>query len=89
MAVTVIGRLGLAGGRSRGARRRDADRTRSQLLRRITQRLAARAPAARAWVVPVPPIAGAALLGLDHLGAVPAAEQRLRAAYQPSARTPG
>ena len=90
MVSTVIGRLGLGqldtpvvlGGGILTARD-------PGLNGNLTQRLAARAPAARAWVVPVPPIAGAALLGLDHLGAVPAAEQRLRAAYQPSARTPG
>jgi len=32
-------------------------------------------------VTDVPPVAGAALLGLDHLGAGTGAERRLRAAY--------
>jgi len=32
-------------------------------------------------VVAVPPVAGAALLGLDHVGAGADAERRLRAAY--------
>jgi hypothetical protein len=31
-------------------------------------------------VTGIPPVAGAALLGLDHVGAGPEAEQRLRAA---------
>jgi hypothetical protein len=34
-------------------------------------------------VVQVPPIAGAALLGLDRAGAPAGAERRLRAAYPP------
>jgi hypothetical protein len=34
--------------------------------------------------VDVPPIAGAALLGLDHAGLAATAEPRLRAAYQTS-----
>jgi hypothetical protein len=33
----------------------------------------------------VPPIAGAALLGLDRAGAGPDAERRLRASYPPPA----
>jgi hypothetical protein len=32
-------------------------------------------------VIDVPPVAGAALLGLDHVHAPPAATARLRAAY--------
>ena len=40
-------------------------------------------------VVEVPPIAGAALLGLDRAGAGPAAERRLRAAYLPLTSQPG
>ena len=43
--------------------------------------MAAQAPGAKVSVVDVPPIAGAALLGLDRAGAGPAAERRLRAAY--------
>ncbi|SEQ27949.1 BadF-type ATPase [Lentzea xinjiangensis] len=39
------------------------------------------APAARVRVVDLPPVVGAALLGLDTIGAAPAAELRLRSAY--------
>jgi hypothetical protein len=52
-----------------------------QLTAWITERMAAQAPQAQVSVVAVPPIAGAALLGLDRAGAGPAAEERLRAAY--------
>ena len=41
----------------------------------------AAAPAAEVRVIDVPPVAGAALLGLDHVNASPAAAARLRAAY--------
>jgi len=51
------------------------------LLTEITERITAAAPLASVVVVAVPPVAGAALLGLDHAGAVPEAERRLRAAY--------
>jgi hypothetical protein len=33
-------------------------------------------------VIDVPPVAGAALLGLDHVNAAPAAQSRLRATYE-------
>jgi N-acetylglucosamine kinase-like BadF-type ATPase len=52
------------------------------LLTEITERITAAAPLASVEVVAVPPVAGAALLGLDHVGAVPQAERRLRAAYE-------
>jgi N-acetylglucosamine kinase-like BadF-type ATPase len=86
MAATVIRRLGLAGqgfpvvlgGGILTARD-------PQLLGWITERLAGQAPDARVSVVDVPPIAGAALLGLDRAGAGPGAERRLRAAYPPPA----
>jgi alkylation response protein AidB-like acyl-CoA dehydrogenase len=51
------------------------------LLSEITERITAAAPQAAVSVVAVPPVAGAALLGLDHVGAGAAAERRLRAAY--------
>jgi N-acetylglucosamine kinase-like BadF-type ATPase len=51
------------------------------LTGQITQRLAAEVPHARPRITDVPPIAGAALLGLDHLGATPDAKQRLRSAF--------
>ena len=51
------------------------------LLQEITERITAAAPQATVIVVAVPPVAGAALLGLDHVGAGADAERRLRAAY--------
>ena len=51
------------------------------LLQEITERITAAAPNATVLVVAVPPVAGAALLGLDHCGAGAEAERRLRAAY--------
>ena len=51
------------------------------LLQEITERITAAAPQATVIVVAVPPVAGAALLGLDYVGAAPEAERRLRAAY--------
>jgi N-acetylglucosamine kinase-like BadF-type ATPase len=51
------------------------------LLAEITERITAAAPRASVTVVAVPPVAGAALLGLDHVGAGTEAERRLRAAY--------
>jgi len=47
----------------------------------ITRRLAERAPAVAVRIVAAPPVTGAALLGLDHLAAGPAAEARLRVSY--------
>jgi N-acetylglucosamine kinase-like BadF-type ATPase len=47
----------------------------------ITEGIAAGAWRAMVRIVDVPPVAGAALLGLDRVGAGPGAEQRLRAAY--------
>ncbi|MFJ6670084.1 N-acetylglucosamine kinase [Actinosynnema sp. NPDC091369] len=47
----------------------------------VAARLGEVAPAARVRVVDVPPVVGAALLGLDAVGAAPGAEPRLRAAY--------
>ncbi len=51
------------------------------LITEITNRITAAAPQAVVIVVAVPPVAGAALLGLDHVGTGPDAERRLRAAY--------
>ena len=51
------------------------------LIDGVTRRVLAEVPAARIRVVDVPPIAGAALLGLDHLGLDQAAHDRLREAY--------
>jgi len=82
MAVTAMRRLGLTaratpvvlGGGMMTARD-------PLLLREITERITAAAPQATVIVVAVPPVAGAALLGLDHVGAGADAERRLRAAY--------
>jgi N-acetylglucosamine kinase-like BadF-type ATPase len=86
MAHTVLRRLGLTqlaapvvlGGGVLAARD-------PLLLTWITERLAERAPLAEVSVTSVPPIAGAALLGLDRANltgtAEPEAEKRLRAAY--------
>jgi N-acetylglucosamine kinase-like BadF-type ATPase len=86
MAVTAIRRLGL-----------DADQqvptipvvlgggvleAKNPLLTdAITRRLAKLAPTAGVRIVDAPPVTGAALLGLDYLGAGPAAEDNLRASY--------
>ena len=48
---------------------------------RIGTLLAAKAPKAVIEVVTAPPVLGAALLGLDHIGAAPEARARLRAHY--------
>jgi hypothetical protein len=47
----------------------------------ITGQLAKAAPRAQMRVIEVPPVVGAALLGLDHVNAPTDAESRLRAAY--------
>jgi N-acetylglucosamine kinase-like BadF-type ATPase len=51
------------------------------LMDSILRQLAEAAPAAVVRVIDVPPVAGAALLGLDHVNAPAAAAARLRAAY--------
>lgn len=55
----------------------------SVLLDRVTRLLADVAPKAVPRVVDVPPVVGAALLGLDHTAAGTAAQERLRAAFAP------
>ncbi|PRY46321.1 N-acetylglucosamine kinase [Umezawaea tangerina] len=47
----------------------------------VRDRLSATAPMARIRVVDLPPVVGAALLGLDAIGGGPGAELRLRSAY--------
>ncbi|MBB5956625.1 N-acetylglucosamine kinase-like BadF-type ATPase [Saccharothrix tamanrassetensis] len=49
----------------------------------VRDRLRDLTPLAQVRVVDVPPVVGAALLGLDALGAAPTAELRLRTAYEP------
>ena len=83
MALTAIRRLGLDGAAVPvvlgGSLLAAAD---PLLTRLVTEGLAAGAPAAEPRIVDVPPVAGAALLGLDQAGAGPGAEARLRAAFR-------
>jgi N-acetylglucosamine kinase-like BadF-type ATPase len=82
MALTAMRRLGLAGLATPVVLGGGLLTARDPLLTSwIEEGIAAGAPGATVSIVDVPPIAGAALLGLDHAGAGPAAEQRLRAAY--------
>ncbi|WP_019886362.1 N-acetylglucosamine kinase [Streptomyces purpureus] len=82
LASVALGRLGLLGeevpvllgGSVLAARHR-------QLDARIAELLAAKAPKAVVRVVTAPPVLGAALLGLDHVGAPAAARAALRAHY--------
>lgn len=82
LAAVALGRLGLLdeeadvvlGGGIMAARH-------PYLMDTLTERLAVRAPRARARVVTAPPVLGAALLGLDHLSAPAVAVARLRAHY--------
>ncbi|MEV5507962.1 N-acetylglucosamine kinase [Streptomyces orinoci] len=82
LAVVALRRLGLLeepvplilGGGVLAARR-------PVLTDNLMARLALAAPLATPRIVTAPPVLGAALLGLDHLGAAPAAHRRLRAAY--------
>jgi N-acetylglucosamine kinase-like BadF-type ATPase len=88
MAVTAISRLDLAGGQEPPAipvvLGGGVLEARNPLLTdAITRRLADSAPTAVVRIVDAPPVTGAALLGLDHLGAGPAAESRLRSGYEP------
>ncbi|MER5641961.1 BadF/BadG/BcrA/BcrD ATPase family protein [Kitasatospora sp. NPDC002227] len=52
------------------------------LIDNIRTRLTAAAPLAVPRIVIAPPVLGAALLGLDHLGAAPEAQTRLRTHYE-------
>ncbi|AUG80055.1 ATPase [Kitasatospora sp. MMS16-BH015] len=59
------------------------------LIDNIQTRLAAAAPLAAPRIVVAPPVLGAALLGLDALGASPAAQERLRLHYESAAPSRG
>ncbi|MGW5475683.1 N-acetylglucosamine kinase [Streptomyces sp. NPDC004008] len=59
-----------------------------QLDDRIRELLAARAPKADPRVVTARPVLGAALLGLDHVGAPPETHARVRAYYEERAEAP-
>jgi N-acetylglucosamine kinase-like BadF-type ATPase len=83
MAIVAARRLGLAQAAVPVALGGSVLRARDPLLSgRITERLAADLPHASLRIVDVPPIVGAGLLGLDHVGADPAAAATLRAAYR-------
>ena len=82
MALTAMRRLGLTEGATPVVLGGGLLTSRDPLLlAEVTKRVTAGAPEAVVIVVAVPPVAGAALLGLDHVGAGPDAERRLRAAY--------
>jgi N-acetylglucosamine kinase-like BadF-type ATPase len=82
MAVTAMRRLGLTAMPVPVVLGGGLLRARNPLLTsEITERITAAAPRAAVIIVAVPPVMGAALLGLDHVGAGPEAERRLRAAY--------
>jgi N-acetylglucosamine kinase-like BadF-type ATPase len=82
MAVAAMRRLGLAGQATPVVLGGGLLTARDPLLTAgIADRLAAAAPHAVMRIIDVPPIAGAALLGLDEVRAGPDAQARLRAAY--------
>jgi N-acetylglucosamine kinase-like BadF-type ATPase len=81
MALTVMRRLGLTGAGIPVVLGGGLLAARHPLLNAaIERRLAAAAPDAVPHVTDIPPVVGAALLGLDYLGAAPDAERRLRSA---------
>jgi N-acetylglucosamine kinase-like BadF-type ATPase len=83
MAITAMRRLGLTGLATPVVLGGGVVTARNPLLMDgITRRLAEAAPQAKVTVIDVPPVAGAALLGLDHVDAPPEAESRLRTAYE-------
>ena len=83
MAITAMRRLGLTGLATPVVLGGGVITARNpQLLGGITAQLAQAAPLAQVRVIDVPPVVGAALLGLDHVHAPAAAESRLRAAYE-------
>jgi N-acetylglucosamine kinase-like BadF-type ATPase len=83
MALAAIRRLGLGDQPVPVALGGGVLTSRDPLLTgEITQRFADEAPLAALRIVDIPPVAGAALLGLDHIGAPPSAQARLRDAYR-------
>jgi N-acetylglucosamine kinase-like BadF-type ATPase len=88
MALTAMRKLGLAGLATPVVLGGGLLMARDPLLTAaVTEGIAAGAPHATVRVVDVPPIAGAALLGLDQAGLAAVAEPQLRAAYQGCAGT--
>ncbi len=89
MALAAIRRLGLGGQPVPVVLGGGVLTARNPLLTgEITKRFADEAPLARPRIVGIPPVAGAALLGLDHIGALPSAQDRLRDAYLSRAAPP-
>ncbi len=83
MAVAAMGRLGMAPAGVTVVLGGGVLESRDPLLLgEIDRKLAQAAPGAVARVLDVPPVAGAALLGLDHVAATTAAGQRLREQYR-------
>jgi N-acetylglucosamine kinase-like BadF-type ATPase len=90
MAITAMRRLDLAGQATPVILGGGVITARNPLLMDgINRQLAKAAPRAQVRVIDVPPVVGAALLGLDHVHAPPASESRLRAAYDGSPSCPG
>jgi N-acetylglucosamine kinase-like BadF-type ATPase len=83
MAITAMRRLDLTGLATPVVLGGGVITARNPLLMdSIIRQLTEAAPQAKIRVIEVPPVVGAALLGLDHVHAPPAAESRLRAAYE-------
>ncbi|HEV8222631.1 MAG TPA: BadF/BadG/BcrA/BcrD ATPase family protein [Streptosporangiaceae bacterium] len=90
MALTAMRKLGLAGLATPVVLGGGLLMARDPLLiAGVTEGIAAGAPHATVRVVDVPPVAGAALLGLDQAGLAATAEPRLRAAYRSAAGKTG
>jgi len=82
MALTVMRRLSLTGLATPVVLGGGILAARDPLLTgAVIEGIKAEAPDAAVHITDVPPVAGAALLGLDHLGAGAEAERRLRAAF--------
>jgi N-acetylglucosamine kinase-like BadF-type ATPase len=88
MALTVMRRLSLTGLATPVVLGGSVLAAHDPLLTaEIIDGIKAVAPQAVVRITDVPPVAGAALLGLDHLGAGPGAERRLRASYAERTRS--
>jgi N-acetylglucosamine kinase-like BadF-type ATPase len=83
MAITAMRRLDLTGLATPVVLGGGVITARAPLLMdNVRRQLRQAAPDATVRIIDVPPVAGAALLGLDHVKAPPAAKSRLRAAYE-------
>ena len=84
LAITAMRRLGLLGLATPVVLGGGVITARNErLLAGIDSRIMAAAPAAELRVIDIPPVIGAALLALDHVGAPREAEARLHAARNP------